>query len=83
VVTFTKDETGVWAMALDETDAEERNAVFDETVPRYLTAFDPAFTRAAEADEAEFVKALLRIWSVQDAGWDPYETTLRTVQRRG
>jgi hypothetical protein len=30
------------------------------TVPRYLNLFDPAFTRAAETDEAEFVKALLR-----------------------
>jgi hypothetical protein len=79
VVTFNKEESGVWTMTLDETDAQERNAVFDEAVPRYLNAFDPAFVRAAEADEAEFVKALLRIWSVQEAGWDPYETTLRAV----
>lgn len=66
-------------MTLDETDAQERNAVFDEAVPRYLNAFDRAFARATEADEAEFVKALLRIWSMQEAGWDPYETTLRAV----
>jgi hypothetical protein len=79
MVTFSKNETGVWTMTLDETDAEERNAVFDEAVPRYLNAFDPAFVRAAEVDEAEFVKALLRISSVQEAGWDPYETTLRAV----
>jgi hypothetical protein len=79
VATFSKDEHGVWTMTLDETDAQDRNAVFDEAVPRYLNAFDPAFVRAAEADEAEFVKALLRISSVQEAGWDPYETTLRAV----
>jgi len=79
VVTFSKDDDGVWTMTLDESDAQERNPVFDDTVPRYLNAFDPAFVRAAEADEAEFVKALLRIWSMQEAGWDPYETTLRAV----
>jgi len=79
VVTFSKDASGVWTMTLDETDAPERNAIFDEAVPRYLNVFDPAFVRATEADEAEFVKALLRIWSIQEAGWDPYETTLRAV----
>lgn len=79
MVTFSKDEAGVWTMELDETDAQERNPVFDEAVTGYLNAFDPAFVRAAEADEAEFVKALLRIRTVQEAGWDPYETTLRAV----
>lgn len=79
MVAFSKGEDGVWTMTLDETDGQDRNAVYDEALPRYLNAFDPAFVRAAEADEADFVKALLRIWSMQEAGWDPYETTLRAV----
>jgi hypothetical protein len=79
MATFERAEDGVWTVTLDETDGADRNAIHDEAVPRYLTTFDPAFDKAAEADEAEFVKALLRIWSVQDAGWDPYETTLRAV----
>lgn len=61
MVTFSKGEDGVWMMMLDETDAQERNPVYDEAVPRYLNAFDPAFVRAAEADEAEFVKALVPV----------------------
>ncbi len=66
-------------MTLDETDGRDRNPVYDEAIPRYLNAFDPPFVGAAEADEAEFIKALLRITGMQDAGWDPYETTLRAV----
>jgi hypothetical protein len=79
MVTFNRSEDGVWTMTLDESDAGDRNAVYDETVPRYLTTFDPAFARALAADEAEFIKALLRIVGVQDAGWDPYETTVRAI----
>ena len=64
---------------LDASDGNDRNHAFEEAVPRYLNAFDPAFAKAEEVDEAEFVKALLRVRSMQDAGWDPYETTLRAV----
>lgn len=61
----------MWAVTLDESDGDDRNPAFDEAVPRYLNAFDPAFAKAEEVDEAEFVKALLRVRSMQDAGWDP------------
>lgn len=64
---------------LDDTDATDRNEVHDEAVVRYLTTFDKAFTAASEKCEAEFVKALLRVSSLQNVGWDPYETTLRAV----
>lgn len=67
-------------MALDETDTKTGIPVYDESVPRYLTAFDPAFACATESDEAEFIKALLRMpLGVQEAGWGPYETTTRAV----
>jgi hypothetical protein len=79
MVTFDRSEDGVWTMTLDESDARDRNAIYDATIPQYLTAFDPAFARALEADETEFIKALLRIVGVQDAGWDPYDTTVRAI----
>lgn len=39
--------------------------------------FDQLFTKAREADEFEYVCALLRIRGVEDAGWDPLEETHR------
>src|SRR5205814_75857 len=68
-----------WSMTFDDTDPGARNDVHDEAVVRYMTTFDKAFTKAADTCEVEFVKALLRIWKMQDAGWDPYETTRRAV----
>lgn len=79
MVTFNRDDAGVWTMTLDETDQRDRNPVYDEAIPRYLSTFDPAFARALDADQAEFIKALLRIVGVQEAGWDPYQTTIRAV----
>lgn len=79
MATFSRGEAGVWTVTLDASERDDHDPVFDETVPRYLTVFDRAFARAEEVDEAEFVKALLRVRSMQDAGWDPYETTLRAV----
>ena len=58
---------------------EPRNAPFDEALPRYLTAFDAVFAKAEQRCESEFVKALIRVGGMQDAGWDPYETTLRAI----
>ncbi len=79
MATFSREDDGVWTVTLDDTDAPDRNEVHDEAVLRYMTTFDKAFTAASDKCEAEFVKALLRVWSMQDAGWDPYETTLRAV----
>jgi hypothetical protein len=80
VAEFRREDDGTWTVTLDDTDPQDdRNEVYDEAVPRYLTAFDPAYTRARETCESEFVKALVRVSSLQDAGWDPYETTLRAI----
>lgn len=77
MVDVTRDEAGVWH--LDRNAAEQPNPPYDEALPRYLTAFDAAFVGAAALCESEFVKALLRVGSMQDAGWDPYETTLEAI----
>lgn len=73
-----RDENGVWTLEREDGD-DYRDEYFDEPFARYLTAFDPAFARAEEVCESEFVKALVRIGGAQDAGWDPYETTLRAI----
>ncbi len=79
VAEFRRSKDGVWTLHLDETDKRGRNDLHDDAVPRYVDAFDAAFAQAQERCEAEFVKALLRVWKMQDAGWDPYETTLRAI----
>jgi hypothetical protein len=74
-----RGEDGVWTLHREDDEAADRNDVHDEALPRYLTAFDGAFTKAEKACESEFVKALLRVGGVQDAGWDPYESTRRAI----
>jgi hypothetical protein len=79
VAELRRDNDGVWTLDVGELEREERSEFQDEALPRYLTAFDPVFARAEEACECEFVKALIRVSALQDAGWDPYETTLRAI----
>jgi hypothetical protein len=74
-----RGEDGVWTLHLEDNEPIERNEVHDEALPRYVTAFDGAVTKAEEACESEFVKALLHVGGVQDAGWDPYESTRRAI----
>jgi hypothetical protein len=73
-----RDASGAWTLVLEPGD-EGRNADHDEAAPRYLTALDPAFTRAREQSEFEFILTLLRVRGLADAGWDAYETTLRAI----
>lgn len=56
-----------------------RDSHYTEALPRYLKAFDAAFTRARERSEFEFIQCLLRVRGEQDPGWDPYEATLRAT----
>jgi hypothetical protein len=62
-----RDDSGVWALVLEPGDGE-RNTDHDEAAPRYLTALDPAFTRARERSEFEFILTLLGVRSLADAG---------------
>jgi hypothetical protein len=80
VAELRRSDEGEWTLHLGEdADDADRNEAHDEALPRYLTAVDPAFSDAEGACESEFVKGLLRIGSMQDAGWDPYETTLVAI----
>lgn len=77
-----RSNDGIWSIrreAIEQAEQEESHPTYLEALPRYMTAFDPAFTRARETSEFEFLFSLLRIRGMQDAGWDPYETTLKAI----
>lgn len=57
----------------------QRFPAYMDAVPRYVQALDPLFAKAREVSEFEFLMSLLRVRSMQDTGWDSYETTLRAV----
>ena len=77
-----RDENGVWSGGIDGNDgpeAEGLRSAYIEAVPRYLNCLDPVFARAQEKDELQFLFSLFRVRGLQDAGWDPYETTVRAI----
>src|SRR5207253_2769860 len=59
--------------------AQLGDSLHDEALARYLTAFDPAFSRAREESEFEFILTLLRVRGLQDAGWDPFVSTREAI----
>lgn len=73
------EDTGVW---LAEAPEEERalKPAYLTALPQYLTAFDSLARVARGVDEAQFILALLGVRGIQDAGWDPYETTIQGVK---
>ncbi len=79
---LNRDENGIWTMEIDNTDQvadDHSHPSYFEALPRYLTALDPAFVRASEVSEFNFLSSIFAIRGMQDAGWDPYETTLRAI----
>jgi hypothetical protein len=73
------DDTGLWIVEATE---EERRLKPDylSALPQYLTAFDSLARVAKRVDEAQSILALLGVRGMQDAGWDPYETTIQGVK---
>jgi hypothetical protein len=81
-VPLIRNTEGVWRIEGDEHDRERIenwNPVFREALPRYLTALDSAFNRAQKRSQFQFLLSLFRIRGLEDAGWDPYQTTLRAI----
>ncbi|GGX95747.1 hypothetical protein GCM10007160_24210 [Litchfieldella qijiaojingensis] len=73
----------MWSLELTEADrevAEASHAAYLDALPRYCTALDPIFQRARDASEFNFLMSLFAIRGMQDAGWDPYETTVRAIE---
>jgi hypothetical protein len=63
----------------DRATQERSNSSYLEALPRYMTLFDPAFTKAKEQSEYAFLETLLGVRGLQDAGWNPYETSFEVI----
>ena len=58
---------------------EGYHKVYHESFLRYLSDLEPRFYKAKKKCEFEFICTLLRCRGCEDAGWDPFETTLRAI----
>jgi len=77
-----RDEHGVWTLEVNEADEENIGPMppsYVEALPRYLSALDTAFERAKEVSEFNLLFSIFAIRGLQDAGWDPYETTTKAI----
>lgn len=77
-----RDDDGTYRLELDEEEArtpEQWTSGYSEALPRYLTALDAAFVGARQRSEFQYILTLLRVRGVQDAGWDPFETTVAAM----
>ncbi len=72
-----RDDAGTWR--LGEATTDEATSERGRAQPRYMTAFDPLFAKAKAVSEFDFLHSLIPVFSVRDAGWEPYETTIRAV----
>jgi hypothetical protein len=69
-----RNAQGSWER-LDSETANE-NHLYTEAFLRYLNSLDSLFMKAREASEFEFLMTLFRPRGVEDAGWDPFQSTL-------
>ena len=78
-----RGQNGTWTLVIaseaDKSTQESSDPSYLEALPRYLTLFDPAFTKAKERSEFAFIQTLLAVRGLQDPGWKPYETSLSAI----
>jgi hypothetical protein len=79
-MTLIREDDGSYRLELTADDDARFPAAYKEAFVRYLTVLDPAFSKARERSEFDFILALLRVKGVEDAGWDPYETSLAAME---
>jgi hypothetical protein len=75
-----RNRDGIWELGSEE---DASNVFYVEALTRYLNIFDPVFSAAIACNEFHFLSTLFAIRGLQDAGWDPYETTLRALKTVG
>jgi hypothetical protein len=75
---LVRDDHGVWR--LEGASRDEAASEHGRCQHRYMTALDPVFTQAEIRSEFDFLHALIPVFGLQSAGWDPYETTIRAVR---
>ena len=84
---FVKEQDGTWSLSMEDepgkTTPEQSGGPYLEALPRYLSAFDLAFTSAKERSECAFISTLLRVRGLQDAGWDPFGSSLQAIGQSG
>lgn len=73
-----RDQNGVWRF--DGPRPHSWNSHYGEAIINYLNYLDIAFSRAYRTCEFEFLLTLFRVRGLQDAGWDPYETSIKAVK---
>jgi hypothetical protein len=81
-VRLYRGEDGSWRIEPEDQDpdpAAQWGEAYRDALPRYLTALDPAFDRARDRNEFQFLLTLFRVRGMQDVGIDPWETTLRAL----
>src|SRR5438132_7667260 len=78
---LVKGRDGSWSLTNgnETTEEEKSHSSYPEALPRYVTSFDLAFSKAKERSEFALISTLLRVRGLQDAGWDPYETSLAAI----
>lgn len=80
---LTKAEDDSWFFQWDNdaerSEREKRQPAYIEACPRYAGIFEAAFKKAKERSEFAFVSTLIAIRSMQDAGWDPYESSVEAI----
>ncbi len=75
-----REDDGTYRLELSSPEEARFPATYTEAFVRYLTALDHAFRKARERSEFDFILALLRVRGIEDAGWDPYETSLLAME---
>jgi hypothetical protein len=77
---MTKAEDGSWILQWNsDGERAERQPDYIEASPRYVGIFEAAFEKAKERSEFAFVSTLIAVRSMQDAGWDPYESSVAAI----
>ena len=64
-----RDDNGVWSLeqgSQDEAIVHASHGSYVEALPRYLTALDPAFERARQTSEFNFLLSIFAIRGMQD-----------------
>jgi hypothetical protein len=76
---LVRGDNGEWRIEGENNDAATWDETYREALPRYLTNLDPAFERARDGNEFQFLLTLFRVRGMGSASIDPWETTLRAV----
>jgi hypothetical protein len=70
---MTRTNKGAWERLDDRVEGE--NHFYNDALVRYFNYLDPVFAHAREKNHFEFLMTLFRPRGLEDAGWDPFQST--------